>query len=83
MLGSAQARAKLGPGYPERGGPNKASAKLNLKFKLGPARSCNGHRPVDRWGRSYLRAAVAPAMGSLREANFTKRSNANRRSVLL
>ncbi len=28
--------------------------------------------PLDRWSRSYPRAAVAPAMGSLREANFTK-----------
>jgi hypothetical protein len=33
--------------------------------------------PLDRWSRSYPRAAVAPAMGSLREANFTKDLTAN------
>ena len=39
--------------------------------------------PLDRWSRSYPRAAVAPAMGSLREANFTKDLTANGKSPTL
>ena len=49
----------LNPGPPEC-----SSCELNLLATVTV--------PLDRWSRSYPRAAVAPAMGSLREANFTK-----------
>ncbi len=60
----------------ERPGVATRRVRARLTGSEGPgAMSCNGHRravPLDRWSRSYPRAAVAPAMGSLREANFTK-----------